>query len=522
MPFKSYREELQKLQLIKSNADEIPEEVLKELGITREDVEKIAKTFHGRLSFKGTPGYDQDVKVNPLYGERPNLIAFCANWKDVRVMLQLSHQYKWNVTCRSGGHSTAGYSLNNCVVIDMSLINDVVIDPMTMQMTVGAGANWGKINAILDVYQLHVPGGVCSTVGVAGYMQGGGYGFTSRELGMNCDSVLEVTVMLETGAIVIANEKKNSDLFWAIRGGTGGNFGILLQIKYRLYPLYKLWGFVLQWPLVNASSALMEIQADYMKGYNNPKLNYQIAIAALDDDHDNKRALVMMGMYDGTPDEGKSVLTSLLNTPGVTMTFHSTGTYYNLSDVLFNGLNPPKPILRELKRSGYISKMLSLSEWDSLIQCFSKAQNKYNLIGIEPYGGAINDTTIKNAFIHRDVYMDLFIDSFFDDNGEITSKPEAIKWLNEIMDTTAPFFNGHVYQNYPVRNFSNFRWAYWGDAYNSLLFVKNKYDREDFFKFEQSISPYPPCDNSITRSDVASMFTNTEIEYEPYSFEYIE
>jgi len=90
---------------------------------------------------------------------------------------------------------------------------------------------------------VHTPGGGCPDVCVGGYMQGGGYGFTSREFGMNCDNVVEFHMMLADGSIVVANPNQNRNLFWAVRGGTGNNFGVLLSVTYKLYSLYNVWGW---------------------------------------------------------------------------------------------------------------------------------------------------------------------------------------------------------------------------------------------------------------------------------------
>ncbi|MBK8279951.1 MAG: FAD-binding oxidoreductase [Saprospiraceae bacterium] len=124
---------------------------------------------------------------------------------------------------------------------------------------------------------MHRRGGGCPTICVAGYMQGGGDGLTSRKFGMNCDCVLEVMVMLADGRIVKANQNLNSDLFWAVRGGTGGNFGILLNIKYQLVPLGFIWGIKITWNIDpspgDAAQALYTIQEQYLTDNALPILN---------------------------------------------------------------------------------------------------------------------------------------------------------------------------------------------------------------------------------------------------------
>lgn len=234
--------------------------------IAPETVEALERVLHGTLVLPTDPEYHNDRQVwNPAFQAFPQLIAYCEVFDDVRACLRFARENWLRVVARSGRHSTAGYSVNHSMVIDTSRLRYTVVDPVGKRALVGAGTPFSHLNATLDSYRLHVPGGACQDVCVAGFMQGGGYGFTSRQCGMNCDNVEEVTVMLHDGSLVVANRACNSDLFWAIRGGTGNNFGILLQITYRLHELYRVWGFHVEWPLERAAAGLAELQKRYMK-----------------------------------------------------------------------------------------------------------------------------------------------------------------------------------------------------------------------------------------------------------------
>ena len=139
---------------------------------------------------------------------------------------------------------------------------------------------------------------------------------------------------------------------------------------------------------------------------------------------------------------------------------------------------------------------------------YSRTPNPYNILAMEAYGGQINAfPPDKNAFIHRDVYMDIFVDSFWWDPN---MKPAAIGWRDEFQLLLAPNFNGHRYQNYPERDARDYRWMYWEDAFPTLLFLKRKYDPTGFFRFEQDISPYPEGDG-VTRSTAPSRFSDMTI-----------
>lgn len=462
------------------------------LGVTHADLAELQMAFQGTIVLPTDPDYDQDRQGNPLYPAYPKIIAYCQVYNDVRIALQWAHQQPdWVVTCRSGGHSTAGFSVNNGMVLDVSRLNHILIDKTRMVARVGAGANWGQIIAELTANNVHTVTGGCPDVGAAGYTLGGGYGFTSREFGMSSDTVLEMTVMLADGTLVVANRTNAyADLFWAMRGGTGNNFGVLLEIVYQLYEAQLFWGFGIRWPLENAPMALTLMQQQFMVSGAPKELGYQTVIATM---RDNTQALAMLGMYDGSAEAGKAVIQSLLSTPGAQLFYDHVNTYAYLNEhLLDDNLYPPVDGLIEFKHANYIAKQLNIGDWSQVIQYFQTTPNQYNIVVMEPYGGAINAVPIADsAFVHRDVYMDFFVDSFFDEAGTITPREQAQAWLDGFMNLAAGFFNGRMYQNYPLRGLANYRQAYWGEAFDRLLRIKVKYDPGNFFRFEQSISPEP-------------------------------
>lgn len=485
----------------------IGESAFTALGVTREQLARFEHELVGRIVLPGMPDYDACRDATGLcpFVSSPRIIVYCAVPNDVRLCLAWSHVHGWWVTCRSGGHSTAGYCVNDGVVIDVSEMNYVSVDPRLKQARVGAGTTFHELNSVLDTYRLHVPGGTCPDVGVAGYMQGGGYGLTSLMFGMNCDSVIEVTVMLADGRIVLANSDTNADLFWAIRGGTGNNFGVLLEAVYSLVELDDLWGFCLQWPLEDAPAALLELQNSYTRDAMPAGLGYEPAFVVAD----GTPVFAIPGMFAGDRSAGLDALRSLLRTGRPAIRIDKRGSYADLNESLLEALTEIPAGTREVKQGGYVGSPLQLADWERVVRYFATSPTPYNMAVIEPYGGAISrHPASANAFVHRQPYMDFFVDSFYGNPGDLN---KAQEWLNGFMELMQPFFNGHMYQNYPIRDFADFRWAYWGDAFNSLLFVKQKYDPENFFHFEQSISPYPAEPSEVGRSSVPSMFDDKTI-----------
>ena len=416
----------------------------------------------------------------------PQLIVYCEVFDDVRHCLKFAQdQGLWAVT-RSGGHSTAGYSVSYDMVIDLSRMNYVVVDAAARRAVIGAGATFGHINAVLNGYQLHMPGGACEDVAIAGYMQGGGYGFTSREYGMNCDNVIDVTVMLADGSIVMASESVNSDLFWAIRGGTGNNFGVLLQATYRLHELWKIWGFGLLWPIEDAPAALVELQNNYMTSGAVDQLGYMVIVTA----QQGKNVMLMRGTYHGSRDDGMKALASLLATKGVELQVDMVDhTYLEVNRYI---VDKPFPIpdvpmtVMEDKQSAYVARPLSLDDWKKVMQRFGESPSPWSWFVIEPYGGAINRKQKgSNAFIHRDVLMNTFFGLFWRTPDE---REPFEQFLDDFMKMYAPYGNGHSYQNYPRREQKDFAKAYWGDYYWFLVKIKAKYDPDGFFHYQQSVA----------------------------------
>jgi FAD/FMN-containing dehydrogenase len=514
--------------------DDIDPSFFEALACPREIFEELQNKIMGTVVLPGDPDYDTDRKLsNPLFDERPQVIVYCVVENDVYQCLAVAHKCRLAVSCRSGGHSTTGYSSNNGgMLLDTSKFDYVMVDPVAKIAWVGPGCHFGKLNATLNQYRLHVPGGGCPDVCPGGYMQGGGYGFTSRIYGMHCDSVVEVRVMLADGRIVVANEMSNYALYWGIRGGTGNNFGVLLGAKYKLYDLWQVWGFSIVWPLENntdiqnAGEALYSMQQGYMVGA--PATFGYMTFLVYQSDDDNpanaKPYLIMRGLYNGTENQGITEIQPLLDLPGAQFQYQETSSYNEINKKLLSfpheipqfpeGVGAPM----EDKQARYVAKPMSMAGWRNLVAIYLKtpAPNKFSTLVIEPYGGAINEVPKGNsAFIHRDVLFDIFLDVFWYTEAD---RPAAEVYLKTWTDFMEPVWNGHVYQNYPNRDLTNFAHNYWGSAYDTLRYVKAKYDPTNFFRFPQGIVPLPQEElDEMSEVQMKELALDQPIDAERYS-----
>jgi len=451
-----------------------------------DDLRALQGKLQGTVVLPGDPAYAASRQLSNLaFQSFPLLIVYCEVFQDVWECLQFASRHSLWITTRSGGHSTAGFSMNDGMVIDTSRLNGVYVDPGARRVVVGPGTNWGHLNATLADYRLHVPTGICGDVCVAGFMQGGGYGLTSRLFGMNCDNVMEMLVMLADGRIVRAAPDAHADLYWAMRGGTGNNFGILLQVTYRLHELPALWGFGLQWSLDQAPAALAALQSGYMKTGAPPELGYMGALVRLADEP----VLVMRGTYWGSRAQGLKALQPLIDSTGARLMLDRVGTYFELDDWLFQNIPPCPDLAREDKQSTNIARRLKVDEWRRICKRFAASPTPWTAVAIEPYGGAINQVPRDaTAFVHREADMNLFVDVFWMDEIQ---RAQVQSYLDDFMDLLDPMGNGESYQNYPRISQTDYRRRYWAEQFPRLLGIKRKYDPGNMFRYAQSVSPEP-------------------------------
>ena len=505
-----------KQRVIKQRAIEgwgsgIPPEQLK---FTTKEARELLASLQGTVVLSTDANYQQARQLSdPAYQDFPQIIVYCLVFEDVRKSLAFAHKHDMWVVCRSGGHSTAGYSVNSEMVIDLSGLRYATVDARQRLATVGAGTNFGYLNATLDVYRLHVPSGGCEDVNVGGYSQGGGYGFTSRKYGMNCDNIVEALVMLADGGIVTASETVNRDLYWAIRGGTGNNFGVLLQVVYQLHDLWKVWGFGITWPMENAAEALATMHGQYIHQAP-PELGFMTMTTWVN----GQGGVYMRGMYCGTKNEGMDLIQPLLKTPGANIDLDRTGTYFEMNRYLLETPDLPAvpDLSAETKDCAYVSKPLGVEEWGRIVKALGRTPNQGSMLLMEPYGGEIGRIPKDAcAFVHRDADFDLALDTFWLNQEE---REQTTRFLDGFFAEIGEFTNGHKYQNYPRRGNANYRWNYWGDSFPTLLAVKQKYDPENFFHYPQSVSPVPDgAGPGVRRPEGEALFAvDTPIAYEPY------
>ena len=213
--------------------------------------------FRGAVVEPGDPRFDADRKVyNAMIDRRPRLIAHCADVADVITAVNWGRENKVLVAVRGGGHNAGGLGVaDNALVIDLSGIKYVRVDPKRKTVLVGGGALWADVDHATHAFGLAVPAGVISTTGVGGLTLGGGLGYLTRGCGLTIDNLLAVDMVLADGRFVTANAKEHADLFWAVRGG-GGNFGIVTAFLFKAHPIHTNYAGPMLWHLEDAAEMM--------------------------------------------------------------------------------------------------------------------------------------------------------------------------------------------------------------------------------------------------------------------------
>lgn len=474
---------------------------------TEADWQTLAASMQGTLVRRGNPQYTTAHQLfDPRFDTiRPAAIAYCAGESDVQACLSFARHFSLPFAPRSGGHSYAGYSTSTGLVIDVTRMHTITVNTGSQQATIGAGARLIDVYATLASYDLALPAGSCPTVGVAGLTLGGGVGVLSRKFGLTCDNLLAARVVVADGRVLTCDANHNADLFWALRGGGGGNFGVVTEFTFQAHPIYELAVFTLDWPwskainIVNAwqhwaPQAPDELWSNCLLLANKPgqlsaRVNgvYVGNVPAL-----NKLVQQLITGVGSEPANSYISGASLLNTM-----MAEAGCYgKTVAECHLPSQNPQGQLLRQAycSRSDFFTTPLPSQGISLLVNAIARRQASATFgnggILLDASGGAINRVPADaTAFVHRD---DLFLAQYVanwnsDDSAAVVEANHA--WLAETWQAIRPYASGTAYQNYIDPDLVDWPQAYYGLNLPKLMSIKALYDPENLFRFKQSITP---------------------------------
>src|SRR5436305_9541035 len=212
-------------------------------------IAELRDALRGELVLPGDAAYDEARSVwNGMIDRRPAMIARCEGTNDVITAIRFARSEGLTVAVRGGGHNVAGNATcDGGLVIDLSPMTGVRVDPESRTVRAQGGVTWGELDAETQAFGLATTGGLVTTTGIAGFTLGGGIGWTMRKHGLACDNLISADLITADGQTVPASESENPELLWGLRGG-GGNFGVVTEFEFRLYPISQVYGGLVAWP----------------------------------------------------------------------------------------------------------------------------------------------------------------------------------------------------------------------------------------------------------------------------------
>jgi FAD/FMN-containing dehydrogenase len=446
-------------------------------------VTELAKTFTGQILQPSDAAYEEARKVhNGLIDRRPALIARCRGVNDVIDAVNLARDRNLEIAVRCGGHNVAGRSTTEGgVMIDLSQMTGIHIDPRARVAHAQGGLTWNLFNRETQVYGLATTGGVISTTGIAGLTLGGGIGWLMGRYALALDNLLSVDVVLADGKTITASEDDNPDLFWGLRGG-GGNFGVATSFEYRLHPVGPMiTGGVIAYPLDAAWDVLRHFR-DITASLPDDLMVFGGLIHAPDGSGTKLAAMVVChcgSLADGevASQEIKSFGTPVLDAIGPLP-------YCQMNSMLDDGY--PRGALNYWKSSFVAS--LSDEAIRTMIGCFAECPAPMGQLLLEHFHGAVTRVgTTDTAFPHRAAGYNLLVLSQWTDPK---ASDACTRWARASYDAMQPFVGSGRYVNYLGDDEQNDAVAAaYGPNYRRLQQIKAKYDAENVFRLNQNIGP---------------------------------
>ncbi len=457
--------------------------------INKNLLDEFRKDFKGQLIRPGDPTYDQDRKVwNGMIDKHPALIARCSSKDDIIRSVNFARENDLLTAVRGGGHNIAGNAVcDDGIVIDLSLMKAIEIDPERRIATADPGLVWGEFDRATEPFGLLTTGGLISTTGIAGFTLGGGIGWMMRKFGLTCDNLISADVITADGHSLTANENENPDLFWGLKGG-GGNFGIVSRFQFKLHPINRHMGSLIIYPFEKARD-LLRFFNDFILEIPDeisPMLAFMTAPPApfIPQNMHGQKVVAIVTSYIDQNEAGDRAIRTLQEwgKPIADLTGPMPYTAWQ------SMLDADAPAgFQNYWKSTYI-KDINEGAIEAMLTILPHVPSPRTMVHLQLLGGAVSrvpeDAT---AFAHRDSPIVMNIVSLWED---VSQNQRNIEWTRRLYEAMAPFSTGGVYVNFlGEEGEDRVRAAYGPKHYERLAALKRKYDPTNFFRLNQNIKP---------------------------------
>ena len=454
----------------------------RQITIPETTVEEFKKVLRGEPIGPGDVGYDEARALwNGNVDKRPALIVQCDGVADVINCVNFARDNSLLVSVRGGGHSFPGTSVaNDGLVIDLSGMSGIRVDPLRSTARAEGGAKWGAFDHATQAFGLATTGGTNTDTGIGGLTLGGGHGWLGGKYGLASDNLISADIVTADGHLRIASEEENPDLFWAIRGG-GGNFGVVTSFEYRLHPVGLLLAGMLIYPIEKARK-LLEFYRDFTRSTPDEFTSWFVMMVS----PEGQRVCVIVPCYNGPIEEGERYIKPLREFgPPIADLVGPMG-YEQLQSLTDEALVP----YRHYYEKSHFLKEVTDEAIDVLVEGFGQSSAAIPVVLLQQVGNAVLRVPDEaSAYSHRDGVYNCLIIPVWDDPGETEIHR---RWCRDLWESLLPYGTGGVYVNNIGREEDDsealVRSAF-GANYIRLAEIKKKYDPENLFRHNQNIRP---------------------------------
>jgi FAD/FMN-containing dehydrogenase len=454
--------------------------------VSSEAIRELGQRLGGGILTSADDEYESARRVwNALVDRMPALIARCNRTEDVIEVVRFARRHELLLSIRSGGHNIWGTAVcDGGVVIDLSAMKTISVDPAARRAFAGPGVRWQELDRETQAHGLATPGGQHSEVGIAGFTLGGGLGWLTRKYGLAADNLRSAEIVTADGQRLQASATENPDLFWAIRGG-GGNFGIVTRFEFELYPVgpVVLCGMALH-PLERAGEVLRFLR-DFSRDTPEDLHTTAVLMAV---PGGGPRAVALVVLYDGPIDAGEEAV-RVLRAFGPPLQDMIGPMRYAMFQSMMDHTAPAGRCY--LDRSRFMTTVDDRAI-DIVVKHFDDAPSPPCTVFLHRLGGAMSRVrTEDTAFFPRDAQFCLVTSSSWEDPEHAE---KHIEWTRALLTEVEPYTMGASYLNDLGRaedeGEAAIRAAF-GTNYPRLSALKAKYDPTNFFRHNQNVKPAP-------------------------------
>lgn len=450
-----------------------------EITVEAPSFQAFQDSVRGMMIRPGDANYDNARKTwNGMIDKHPALITRCTGVADVIAAVRFARDHELLVAVRGGGHSLPGFSVcEGGMVIDLSPMKGMRVEPATRSAVAQAGLTWGDYDRETQAFGLASTGGVISTTGIAGLTLGGGIGWLMRKYGLACDHLRAVDLVTADGQFLTASTTENPDLFWGLRGG-GGNFGIATSFEYQIHPVGPVLAGMVLHPIDKARDVL-RFYREFTPTAPDELTSYVFMLTT----PEGVPVVALMCCYCGDLSAGERVLQPLRKF-GPPLADEVKPMPYQALQSMLNDAYPTG--LYNYYKSHYISR-ISDELIDTMVDSFVKVPSPMSALGFEQFGGAMRRVGVEDtAFRHRDVAYDIAI---LGEWADPATSAVNVQWVRDVAAVTEPFSTGGVYVNFLGEEGEEQVKAAYGSHFQRLVALKRKYDPTNFFHLNQNIKP---------------------------------